>query len=215
MQQYITRIIGGIVILILYYTNYSWGAYLPINSGGTFTNTQKSYNTSMILNPDNSLNEEAYRNYSPPYYSTAALFKTGAEFAWYTITIVYVFIRYWRVIATAVKGAVKTIGWGKSTYDGFEDPHTRMLRKYKEVPEWWFLIVLVLGFMVSVIACEYFPTDTPWWSILAFVGIGYVLLIPWCVTESIAATGIGFDTLWHLLPGLWWPGKLIPQLMIV
>jgi hypothetical protein len=69
--------------------------------------------------------------------------------------------------------------------------------------------------MVSVIACEYFPTDTPWWSIPAFVGIGYVLLIPACITSSIAAVSIGFDTMWHLLPGLWWPGKLIPQLMLV
>jgi hypothetical protein len=130
------RAFGGVIILILYFTNSTWTAYLPINSGGTFDNTQASYNTSRILNPDNSLNDAAYRAYSPPYYSSAMLFKTGGEFAWYTISLVYVFIRYWSVIKRAVMGVVKTLGRGKSNYDGLNDPHTRMMRKYKEVPEW-------------------------------------------------------------------------------
>lgn len=215
MQQYILRCIGGIVILAMYYANMSWTAFMPINTSSAFSNTAAVYNSSRILNKDNSFNTTAYHNYSPPYLSAAALFKTGGEFAFYTITLCYVFIRYWHPIYKAFSGVYQNIRHRRSDMDGFEDAHTRMMRSYPEVPEWWFLIVLLIGFAITVVTLEHFPTDTPFWSIFAFVGIGYFLLVPWCIIESIAATGIGFDTMWHLLPGLWWPGKLVPHLVIV
>lgn len=215
MQQYILRVVGGIIILILYYSNVAWAAFMPINSSTTFTNKMENYNISMILNPDNSLNRTAYEAYSPPYLTAAQLFKTGGDFAFYTITVTYVFIRYWRPIYRAFAGIYNNLRYHKSDMDGYDDAHTRMMRSYPEVPEWWFMIVLAFGFAISIVTLVVFPTDTPWWSIFAFVGVGYALLIPWCIIESIAATGIGFDTMWHLLPGLWFPGQLVPHLVVV
>lgn len=210
------RVVGGIIILILYYTNYAWGAFLPINSSTTFTNKMEKYNTTAILDADmNSLDRAAYEAYSPPYLTTAQLFKTGSEYAFYTITLTYVFVRYRRPIWHAFAGIYQNIRHGRSDMSGHDDAHTRMMRSYPEVPEWWFLCVLAGGFAISMATLAAFPTGTPWWSVLAFMGVGYALLIPWCIIESIAATGIGFDTMWHLLPGLWWPGKLIPHLIIV
>jgi hypothetical protein len=174
------------------------------------------YNSTLILNDDlNTLNRTAYEAYSPPYLTTAQLFKTGGEYAFYTITLTYVFIRYWRPIWRAFSGLYASIRYRRSGMSGYDDAHTRMMRSYPEVPEWWFLIVLAAGFVISIATLVAYPTHTPWWSIFAWIGIGYALLIPWCIIESIAATGIGFDTMWHLLPGLWWPGKLIPHLIIV
>ncbi len=77
MQRYILRAVGGIAILILYYCNVSWSAYLPINSSTTFTNTMEVYNSTLFLNDDlDTLNRAAYEAYSPPYLTTAQLFKT-------------------------------------------------------------------------------------------------------------------------------------------
>jgi len=33
--------------------------------------------------------------------------------------------------------------------------------------------------------------------------------------ESIAATGISLNVIWQVLPGLWWPGRPLPQLVIL
>lgn len=71
------------------------------------------------------------------------------------------------------------------------------------------------GFILSVVACEAWPTQTPWWSIIGVTVIGTVLTIPWVIIESIANTGIQLNVIWQLLPGLWFPGKPMPQLVIV
>jgi hypothetical protein len=42
-----------------------------------------------------------------------------------------------------------------------------------------------------------------------------LLTIPWVIIESIAATGISLNVIWQVLPGVWWPGRPLPQLVIL
>jgi len=62
LQQYVMRVISGIIILIMYYKNTAFGAYMPINSNSAFTNTMESYNVSKVLNDQGtgSVNVENY-----------------------------------------------------------------------------------------------------------------------------------------------------------
>lgn len=103
----------------------------------------------------------------------------------------------------------------RSIYTGFTDGHTRMMRRYKEVPEWWYGIVFAFGFIISIVAVAAWPTQTPWWSILGVTAIGALLTIPWVVIESIASTGISLNVIWQVLPGVWFPGRPMPQLVIL
>lgn len=103
----------------------------------------------------------------------------------------------------------------RSIYMGFVDGQTQMMRKYKEVPEWWYGCVSTFGFAVSVISLTAWPTETPWWSILGVTGIGAVLTIPWIIIESVANTGIHLNVIWQVLPGIWFPGQPLPQLIIL
>ena len=209
------RVVSGIVILIMYYTNTSWGAYMPINSNVAFDSTMKSYNISKVLDGNNRLDVEKYKTYGPPYYAIANLFVTGGNFVYYAFSIVYVFIKYWGPLRKAFVGMVVNTIKRRSIYTGFDDGHTRMMRRYKEVPEWWYGIVFVFGFIVSIVSVTSWPTQTPWWSILAITGVGAVLTIPFVIIESIAATGIQLNVIWQVLPGLWFPGQPLPQLIIL
>lgn len=67
------RVIGGIVIMIMYYCNVSYAAYMPINSNNAFDNTMQSYNVSKVLTPDNRVDLEGYKAYGPPYYGVCPL----------------------------------------------------------------------------------------------------------------------------------------------
>lgn len=215
LQQYVMRVISGIVIIIMYYTNASWGAYMPINSNGVFDNTMASYNVSRVLNDDFRVDVDSYKSYGPPYYAIANLFVTGGNFVYYTFSIVYVFIKYWTPLKKAFVGTVVNTIKRRSIYTGFTDGHTRMIRRYKEVPEWWYGIIFLCGFVISIISVTAFPTQTPWWSILAFTGVGFLLTIPWVIIESIAATGISLNVIWQVLPGIWFPGRPLPQIVIL
>lgn len=41
-----------------------------------------------------------------------------------------------------------------------EDIHFRLMQKYKEVPEWWYLIVLVIAFGLGIAGVAAYPTNT-------------------------------------------------------
>lgn len=47
------------------------------------------------------------------------------------------------------------------------------------------------------------------------VAVGSILTIPWVIIESIAATGISLSVIWQVLPGIIWPGRPLPQLVIL
>ncbi|CZT53105.1 related to Oligopeptide transporter 2 [Rhynchosporium secalis] len=215
LQQYCMRVIAGLVILIMYYTNMAWAAYMPINSNAAFDKNMGSYNITKVLTPDNRVDIDAYKVYGPPYYAVANLFITGANFIYYTFSIVYVFVKYWKPLKKAFAGIVVNTIKRRSIYTGFTDGHTRLMKPYKEVPEWWYTIVFVFGFVISVVGVAAWPTQTPWWSILIVVGVGTLLTIPWIIIESIAATGISFNVIWQVLPGIIWPGQPLPQLIIL
>ncbi|KAI0481607.1 oligopeptide transporter 2 [Xylaria cf. heliscus] len=215
LQQYVARVAAGIIILIMYYKNAFWSAFMPVNSNSAFNNQMKSYNISQVLNADNQVNVDAYRDYGPPYYAIANLFVTGANFVYYTFSIVYVFVKYWAALKKAFVGIVVNTIKRQSIYTGFEDGTSRLMRRYKEVPEWWYGIVFLFGFIISIVSVTAWPTQTPWWSILAITGIGSLLTIPWVIIESIASTGISLNVIWQVLPGFWWPGRPLPQLVLL
>ncbi|KAI1268162.1 OPT oligopeptide transporter protein-domain-containing protein [Xylariaceae sp. FL1019] len=215
LQQYTMRVLSGLIILIMYYRNAFWAAYMPINSNTAFDNTRKEYNVTRVLNDNYSINIDSYKEYGPPYYAIANLFVTGGNFVYYTFSVVYVFTKFWAQIKKAFVGLVVNTWKRRSVYTGFEDGHTRMMRKYKEVPEWWYGLVFVFGFIVSIVAITAWPTQTPWWSILGVTGVGFVLTIPWVIIESIANTGISLNVIWQVLPGVWFPGQPLPQLMLL
>lgn len=215
LQQYVMRVIAGLIILIMYYKNAFWAAFMPINSNGAFDNQMGQYNITKVLDANNSLDIDRYKDYGPPYYAIANLFVTGANFVYYTFSIVYVFTKFWRPIKKAFVGIVVNTIRRRSVYSGFTDGHTRVMHAYKEVPEWWYGIVFAFGFVVSIVSVTAWPTQTPWWSILGVTGVGALLTIPWVVIESIANTGIQLNTIWQVLPGVWFPGKPLPQLIIL
>jgi OPT family oligopeptide transporter len=215
LQQYVMRVIAGLVIIIMYYKNAFWSAYMPINSNGAFDNTGSQYNVSKVLNENQRLDVAKYKEYGPPYYAIANLFVTGGNFIYYTFSIVYVFVKYWRPIKKAFVGMVVNTWHRRSIYTGFDDGHVQRMRKYKEVPEWWYGCVFVFGFVVSIISLTAWPTETPWWSILGVTAVGAVLTIPWVIIESIANTGIHLNIIWQVLPGVWFPGQPLPQLILL
>jgi OPT family small oligopeptide transporter len=215
LQQYVMRAIAGILILIMYYKNAFWSAYMPVNSNAAFDNTGSVYNITRVLGDDQRIDMDKYQEYGPPYYSIASLFITGANFIYYTFSIVYVFTKYWRAIKKAFVGIVVNTWRRQSIYTGFTDGQTRMMRKYKEVPEWWYGCIFAFGFAVSIISLTVWPTQTPWWSILGVTAIGALLTVPWVIIESIASTGIELNVIWQVLPGVWFPGRPLPQLIIL
>ena len=46
---------------------------------------------------------DKYKNYSPPFFSGANVFGQGAWFAWYPMTLFYMFITQWTIIPPSLE----------------------------------------------------------------------------------------------------------------
>ncbi|KAJ3499348.1 hypothetical protein NLG97_g394 [Lecanicillium saksenae] len=103
-QQYCGALLGGLIIIGLYFTNVSNSGYLPINSSGIFNNTGGHFEIGKVLIEGTAIiNQTAYENYSPAFYSAGNLMLYGAFFAFYPLTAVFIILDAWRPLLRSFK----------------------------------------------------------------------------------------------------------------
>ncbi|KAG7195097.1 uncharacterized protein KQ657_004214 [Scheffersomyces spartinae] len=211
LNKYIGRIIGFIVILVIYYTDNNWTSYLPINSNHLFDNKGKVYQILKILGNDNLFDETKYQQYGPPYFSAANLVLYGAYFCLYPFAILYHMATEWESMKLAFINIFHTFRdsirpMNSSNRDArfgrfSEDPHCQMMSKYEEVPDLWFLAVLIVSTVFAVLCVSLYPTETPVWGVFFTIGINLVFLIPITAICSVTGFLFGLNVLVELIVG--------------
>ncbi|RDW82268.1 OPT-domain-containing protein [Coleophoma cylindrospora] len=204
--MYIGSIIGGCIILGIYYTNMYNTAYLPINSSAAFANDGTSYNASKVV-VNNKLNESLYQQYSPPFYSAGYVLTVGANFAFYPVYFLYIMGNQWSTVSTAYVDFYKGLRYGKGNYEGTMDVHSRLMSKYKEVPDWWFLLILLAAIVVSIVFLEVYPLDTPVWLTFLMIGINLVFAVPLSFLSATTGTNLGLGALIEIITGFVLPNN--------
>lgn len=207
VNQMIGLILAFFCIIGVYYSNYKWTGYLPINSNSIFDNQGGSYSVKSVIT-NGKLDVEKYKKYGPPYYSAANLVVFGAFFAIYPFSIVYTCYSEWTAICSAMKslGGLFT-SFRKSNFENFKDPHSRMMSKYKETPDWWFLVILAVSLVLAILCVKLYPANTPIWGIFFTVGINFVFLIPLTIIYSVTGFSFGLNVLVELIIGYAIPGN--------
>ena len=87
----------------------------------------------------------------------------------------------------------------RASSKGKEDIHTKLMKTYKDIPSWWFHLLLGVTLMVSLVLCIFLndQVQMPWWGLL-FAGLlafGFTLPI-----SIITATTNQVKILLLLLP---------------
>lgn len=65
--------------------------------------------------------------------------------------------------------------------DQFNDIHARLMkRNYDVVPQWWFILVLVVSFVLALVALEGFDKQLqlPWWGLILACFIALFFTLP-------------------------------------
>ncbi|KAH7170320.1 OPT oligopeptide transporter protein-domain-containing protein [Dactylonectria macrodidyma] len=174
---------------------YSW--YLPMSDSSTYDNTGANYNTTRILTPEFTLDEEAYQNYSPLFISTTFAMSYGLSFAAISSLVVYTYLHNGKQI------------WQQYRNSTNEKPdiHMKLMRKYKEAPTWWYMslfgVMLALGFY-TVLG---YPTNLSWWAFLLAIAISFGFALPIGIIQAITNTQIGLNVLTEFIYGYIQPGR--------
>lgn len=131
---------------IMYFTNTYNVAYLPFNSGQVFDRHGQPYKPFEVVERDNfQFNEERYRNYSPIMLPVGYLLSYFAGFMSLTAVLMHGVLNHGQEIMRLLFRKSKTP----------DDIHAKLMRRYKQVPFWWYQWILVICLLAILIVLEY------------------------------------------------------------
>ncbi|XP_058103398.1 oligopeptide transporter 4-like [Magnolia sinica] len=99
----------------------------------------------------------------------------------------------------------------RASYKGKEDIHTRLMRKYKDILEWWFYLLLVVTVGISLIMCTALKDQVqlPWWGLLFACAIAFVFTLPISIITATTNQTLGLNIITEYIMGLILPGRPI------
>ena len=136
-----------------------------------------------ILNSDFTLDLAAYEAYSPLFLSTTFALTYGLSFA--TISAV--------IVQTAIFHGPDLWKRIRSMRTDEEDVHYRMMRKYKDVPQWWYLSLFMVMLAISLGVCLGYPTLMHWWGFFVALIISTVWFVPIGMIQGMTSVQIGLN----------------------
>ncbi|XP_022973117.1 oligopeptide transporter 3-like [Cucurbita maxima] len=196
-----------IVLPVCYWKFNTFDAHkFPIFSNKLFTRTGQKYDTTKVLTPEFELNVGAYNNYGKLYLSPLFALSIGSGFARFTATLTHVALFHgrdiWKQSRTAIKNAKVDI-------------HAKLMQSYKQVPEWWFLILLfgstVISLLMSIVWKDI--VQLPWWGMLFAFAMAWIVTLPIGVIQATTNQQPGYDIIAQLIIGYILPGKPIANLL--
>ncbi|XP_018859946.1 oligopeptide transporter 7-like isoform X2 [Juglans regia] len=184
---------------LCYWLNVYKAKTFPIFSDDLFTSTGQEYNISSIVDSNFHLDLEAYEREGPLYLSTFFAMTYGVGFAALTATIAHVALFHGREIWEQSKSSFQ---------EQSMDIHTKLMRKYRQVPEWWFVVILIGNIALTIFACEYYneQLQLPWWGVLLACGIAILFTLPIGIITAITNQTPGLNIITEYIIGYIYPG---------
>lgn len=68
----------------------------------------------------------------------------------------------------------------RASYKGREDIHTRLMKRYKDIPSWWFYLLLGVTLIVALALCIFLndQVQMPWWGLIFASAMAFVFTLP-------------------------------------
>ncbi|XP_020210870.1 oligopeptide transporter 7 [Cajanus cajan] len=184
---------------LCYWLNVYDAKTFPIFSDELFTDEGKVYNITAIIDSNFHLDLAAYERQGRLYLSTFFAMTYGVGFAALSATIMHVALFHGREIWEQSKSSFKEKGM---------DIHTKLMRRYKQVPEWWFVCILIATIATTVFTCQYFneQLQLPWWGVLLACAIAIFFTLPIGIITAITNQSPGLNIITEYIIGYIYPG---------
>ncbi|KAK9357436.1 OPT oligopeptide transporter protein-domain-containing protein, partial [Lipomyces starkeyi] len=122
-------------------------------------------------------------------------------FSVYTLCFTYILLTERRLIWQAIKGFWLQIRNPKRhNLASYEDPISKIMAKYPEVPDWWYAIVFVIALVRH--RC-----------ILAIVALSVAMLVPTAFIFGVTGYQLGMNNLAVIVTGYMVPGNAMANMI--
>ena len=113
----------------------------------------------------------------------------------------------------------------RAASDREDDVHARLYKRYREVPDWWYLVLFTLMMVCSIVVCEAWDTRLPWWGFLVTQSIPFIFTLPIGMVAAVTNVGIGnfmkrisltvgLNVITEFIAGYMFPGRPLANMMI-
>lgn len=118
---------------------------MPITARGPYDRFGLAYNVTRVLTVEGrSLDTVAYAEYSPLYLPATYVITYLLAFTVTTAILVHTALYHGKVLLNGIK-RIKVED---------DDIHAKLMRNYPEVPDWWYLGLLLTFFVMAIITVE-------------------------------------------------------------
>ncbi|KAL3653674.1 oligopeptide transporter 6 [Castilleja foliolosa] len=206
------NVAGGFLLVMYlmvpmgYWFNLYDAKNFPLYSSNLFQHDGSKYNTTAIINSNFNLDKAAYTRSGPLYLSTMFALTYGLGFATLSATLAHVLLFHGRDIWKQTKDAFKT--------NKKQDIHSRLMKVYKQVPMWWFLVILVVNIAVILFTCAYYESSLqlPWWGVLFACAIAVIYTLPIGIITATTNQQPGLNIITEYIIGYAYPGRPVANM---
>ncbi|XP_034677495.1 oligopeptide transporter 4-like [Vitis riparia] len=204
----IVNVFIGYALIIYFVMPISyWGlnAYnartFPIFSSHLFTAQGQSYNITAIVNDKFEIDLAQYEKQGRLNLSLFFALTYGFGFATIASTLSHVGLFYGREIYTRFR----------ASQDEKVDIHTKLMKKYEDIPSWWFHLLLTGSVLVSLALCIFLKDEVqmPWWGLIFAAGLAFVFTLPISIITATTNQTPGLNIITEYIMGVILPGKPI------
>ncbi|XP_010520694.1 PREDICTED: oligopeptide transporter 4 [Tarenaya hassleriana] len=173
----------------------------PIFSSTLFTSDGQKYDIPAMVNENFELDLVKYQQQGRINLSLFFSLTYGFGFATIASTLTHVAFFYGREIYERFR----------ASYKSKEDVHTRLMRRYKDIPSWWFHSMLGLTLLVSLALCIFLndQVQMPWWGLIFASAMAFVFTLPISIITATTNQTPGLNIITEYAMGIIYPGRPI------
>ncbi|KAI9200933.1 hypothetical protein LWI28_015275 [Acer negundo] len=173
----------------------------PIFSSHLFNSQGQIYNVSGIVNDKFELDIPTYEQQGRIYLSMFFSVSYGIGFAAIISTLTHVALFNGRDIYQQIQASTK----------GKQDIHTRLMQKYKAIPNWWFHLMLAGSLILSLVLCIFMKDQVqmPWWGLIFAAFLALIFTLPISIITATTNVSPGLNIITEYIMGVIYPGRPI------
>ncbi|XP_034914244.1 oligopeptide transporter 4 [Populus alba] len=200
-------LVGYVFIIYVAMPLAFWGLDLygaskfPIFSSHLFTAEGHKYNITAIVNNKFQLDIPNYEQQGRIHLSMFFALTYGFGFATIAATLTHVAFFYGREILQKYR----------ASYKGKEDIHTKLMKRYKDIPSWWFYLLLGVTLIVALALCIFLndQVQMPWWGLIFASAMAFVFTLPISIITATTNQTPGLNIITEYVMGVILPGRPI------
>ncbi|KAI0121384.1 oligopeptide transporter 2 [Xylariales sp. AK1849] len=209
-NKFIGAAIGGILVAVMWYQNAYNTAYLPPNSNRVFDNTGSLYNVTLAVDDRAIFDPVKYAEYSPPFLSAGNLVVYLFFFGIYAATVSYAFLYHRHEIMIGLRNLINSFRNSKDDQVGqYYDIHNRLMAKYREVPEWWYTVVIIIAIALGCAGIAGWETYTSPGVVLYGLALCVLFVVPVGIIKAMTGIEVTLNVLAEFIGGSLVPGNAL------